>query len=89
MGLLEFIFGKKKTSAKEAKERLKMVLEYERKKLPPNFPELLREDLITIFRKYPQFDVDNIEVELKTAELNGSNFEQLWISIPFKEMERV
>lgn len=88
MGLLDIFFGKKKTSAQEAKNRIKMVLEYERKQLPPNFADLLKEDLITIFSKYPQFDVDNIEVEIHKAEYEDGNFEQLWISIPFKEFER-
>ena len=84
MGLLGFLFGRKKeTSANEAKKRLMMVLEYERKNLPPNFAELLKQDLISVFSKYPQFDVGNIEVEIKkNAEFST---EELWISIPFKD----
>ena len=85
MGLLELLFGKRETSAQKAKKRLSMVLEYERRKLPPNFPELLKRDLVALFRKYPQFDVENIEVELKSNIENGTLLEQLWISIPFKE----
>jgi len=84
MSFLDFLFGRKKdTSAQEAKKRLMMVLEYERRKLPPNFAELLKEDLITVFSKYPQFDVSNIEVEIKKGEHIST--EELWISIPFKE----
>jgi cell division topological specificity factor len=88
MGILDFLFRRRKKdgSAKKAKERLMMVLEYERKKLPPNFAELLREDLIKVFSKYPQFDVEAIEVEIKKNE--EQNTEELWIAIPFKE-ERV
>ena len=84
MGLLGFLFGKKKeTSANEAKKRLMMVLEYERKALPPNFAELLKQDLISVFSKYPQFDVEHIDVEIKkNAEFST---EELWISIPFRD----
>ena len=85
MGLLELLFGKRETSAQKAKKRLSMVLEYERRKLPPNFPDLLKRDLVEIFRKYPQFDVEHIEVELKRSTDKGTLLEQLWISIPFKE----
>jgi cell division topological specificity factor len=87
MGLLDIFFGKRKSSATEAKKRLTMVLEYERKQLPPNFAELLKQDLVSIFSKYPQFDVDNIEVELRKEDGTLST-EQLWISIPFKESRR-
>ncbi|MEO2153652.1 MAG: cell division topological specificity factor MinE [Aquificae bacterium] len=83
MGILDFLFGKRSSSAKEAKKRLMMVLEYERKKLPPNFAELLKKDLIEVFSKYPQFDVSNIEVEIKKNPQH--NTEELWIAIPFKE----
>jgi len=83
MGILSWLFGsREESSAKKAKERLMMVLEYERKKLPPNFPELLKQDLIQVFSKYNQFDVENIEVEIR-REPNNS-FEELWILIPFK-----
>jgi cell division topological specificity factor len=83
MGIFDFLFGKKRSSAKEAKKRLMMVLEYERKKLPPNFAEKLKDDLIEVFSKYPQFAVDRIEVEIKrNIEYNT---EELWISIPFKD----
>jgi cell division topological specificity factor len=58
-----------------------MVLEYERKKLPPNFAELLKQDLIEVFSKYEQFDTSNIEVNVKKEQ----NTEELWISIPFRQ----
>lgn len=66
-------------SANKAKERLMMVLSYERKGLPPNFADILKADLISVFSKYPQFDSNNIEVEMKTE----NDRDELWISIPF------
>lgn len=77
MSIIDFFRGKK--SSEVAKERLMMVLSYERKGLPPNFAERLREDLVKIFKQYPQFDASKIEVELK----KGNSLEELWISIPF------
>jgi len=85
MGFLDFLFGRKKeNSAKEAKKRLILILSYERKKLPTNFAAYLKEDLIKVFKKYPQFDVEKINVEL-VEDPNNANFEQILISIPFKE----
>ena len=85
MGIFDFFFGKRKGSAEEAKRRLNIILEYERKKLPPNFPQMLKKDLVEVFKKYPQFDVENIEVELPSSTSSGSVLEQLRISIPFRE----
>ncbi len=88
MGLFDFLFGKKKkTSAEEAKERLIVLLRYERKKLPTDFRVRLKEDLVEVFKKYPQFDVDKIRVDL-VEEQSNENFEQLVISIPFKEEKK-
>ncbi len=87
MGILDFICKKnrrKLSSAEEAKKRLSVLLEYERMKLPTNFPELLKKDLVTLFRKYPQFDTQRIEVKIQRNRQQGVELEQLWISIPFK-----
>ncbi len=65
-----------------AKQRLMLVLSYERQGLPPSMVEKLKEDLIDLFSKYPQFDASGIDVLLRR---NEDNREELWISIPFKE----
>jgi len=79
--ILDFLFGNNK-SKDEAKRRLTLVLAYERKGLPPNFVERLKEELVYIFSKYSQFDVSRIEVDIKKE---NNDFEELWISIPFKQ----
>jgi cell division topological specificity factor len=79
--ILDFSFGNSK-SKDEAKRRLTLVLAYERKGLPPNFVERLKEELVYIFSKYSQFDVSRIEVDIKKE---NNDFEELWISIPFKQ----
>ncbi|NPB05355.1 MAG: cell division topological specificity factor MinE [Aquificae bacterium] len=83
MGIFDFFFRRRGGSAKEAKERLMVVLGYDRKKLPPNFAERLKEDLIKVFSQYEQFDIRSIEVEMK--ESADGKMAELWISIPFKE----
>jgi cell division topological specificity factor len=52
-----FGFLKRGRSASVAKERLMMVLSYERKGLPTNFRDQLQRDLIQLFEKYPQFNI--------------------------------
>ncbi|HHG75335.1 MAG TPA: cell division topological specificity factor MinE [Persephonella sp.] len=79
-----FDLFKRKKSSEVAKKRLMMVLSYERQGLPPNFADILQEDLIQVFSKYPQFDSKSIEVELK----NDGEVDQLWISIPFAKGRR-
>ncbi len=69
-------------SKEEAKKRLTLVLSYERKGLPPNFVDRLRDDLISVFSKYPQFEVKRIEVDIRREK---EDFDELWISIPFKQ----
>ncbi|MEJ7621167.1 MAG: cell division topological specificity factor MinE, partial [Aquificaceae bacterium] len=61
---------------------LTLVLSYERKGLPPNFIDILKEDLISMFSKYEHFEIEKIEVDIKRGE---NDFDELWISIPFKQ----
>ena len=77
----DFLFGRS-NSKDEAKKRLTLVLSYERRGLPPNFVEKLRDELVYFFSKYSQFDIDKIEVDIKRER---ENFDELWISIPFKQ----
>ena len=74
-----FGFFRRKKSASVAKERLRMVLSFERKDLPPNFTEEIQNDLINLFQKYPQFNLSNIEINVKA----GHQRDELSISIPF------
>lgn len=74
-----FGFFRRKRSANVAKERLRMVLSYERKDLPPNFTDKIQSDLINLFQKYPQFNLTDIEINVK----EGNQRDELYISIPF------
>lgn len=74
-----FEFFRRKKSASLAKERLRMVLSYERKDLPTNFTDMLQKDLIEVFGKYPQFNLSDIEINVN----EGNKRDELSISIPF------
>lgn len=76
------LFFNRGKSKEEAKKRLTLVLSYERRGLPPNFADRLAEDLISIFSKYPQLDVEKIEVDIRREK---EGFDELWISVPFKQ----
>lgn len=77
----ELLFSRGK-SKDEAKKRLTLVLSYERKGLPPNFVDRLKDDLIYLFSKYPQLEVEKIEVDIRREE---EGFDELWISVPFRQ----
>lgn len=77
MGIFDFF--KKSKSSNIAKERLMMVLSYERKGLPTNFADALKDDLVDVFAKYPQLSVDEIDINFDTV----GETEQLFISVPF------
>jgi len=77
----DFIF-KGSASKDRAKKRLTLVLSYERRGLPPNFAERLKDDLVYVLSKYPQFEVSRIEVDIRRED---EDFDQLWISVPFKK----
>lgn len=77
MSILDFF--RRNKSANTAKERLKMVLTYERKDLPPSFRDQLQKDIMELFKKYPQLNATGIEIDLKSE----NEKDELYISIPF------
>lgn len=79
MSILDFF--RRNKSANTAKERLKMVLTYERKDLPPSFRDQLQQDIMELFKKYPQLNATGIEIDLKSE----NEKDELYISIPFNE----
>ena len=78
-----FKFLKTSKSKDIAKKRLQLVLSYERIGIPPNVIDKIKEDLINLFSKYPYFDAENIDVNVRRME-DGKR-EELWISIPVKD----
>jgi len=79
--LLSTIWGKRVTSKDVAKERLQVVLVYDRAKIEPQLVEKLKEDLMNTVSKYLTFDSDNIKIELSSED----NKSILRIDIPLKD----
>ena len=75
------IWGKKMSSKEIAKERLQVILVYDRAKIEPKMIESLKEDLIKVVSKYLTFEPDNMRIELSQED----NKSILRIDIPLKE----
>jgi cell division topological specificity factor len=75
------IWGKKISSKEIAKERLQVILVYDRAKIEPKMIESLKEDLIKAVSKYLTFEPDNMRIELSQED----NKSILRIDIPLKE----
>lgn len=63
MGALDWLLGKSKPSSGEiAKERLQLVLAYDRIKISPELLQTLKDELITVISKYVEIDREGVEV---------------------------
>jgi len=78
--MLSFLKFRKK-SKDEAKKRLTFILQYERHGIPPSLIENLKKDIISVLSKYPQIDIDDINLAFK-GETEG--IAEIYISIPVK-----
>lgn len=79
--IINSLWGKKVPSKEVAKERLQVVLVYDRAKIEPKLIEQIKEDLVNIVSKYLNFDHENIKVELSNEETKSI----LRIDIPLKD----
>ncbi len=75
MSFFSDIFGKKKSSATVAKDRLTIMLAHERANCKLPYLDDLRNDLIEVIKKYT--DVD----DLKITSQNNQNIDMLEIEI--------
>lgn len=51
-------------SGKVAKDRLKIVLAYDRTDISPQLLDNLRDEIVTVLTKYMDIDTDKIEIDL-------------------------
>jgi len=72
---------KRSSSARVARERLMMVLTFERRGLPSDFADRIQKDLVSVLTKYPQLSVAGIAVDIR----RDGDRDQLYISVPFSE----
>ncbi len=75
MTLFERMFGKKKSSADKAKDRLKLMLAYERADCALPYLDDLKRDLMQVMQKYTKVGDINIKTE------NNQNVDMLEVEI--------
>jgi cell division topological specificity factor len=76
----DFFKKNKKTSAVQAKERLRIILAHERAENKAPFLDDLRKDLIDVIAKYIDIDAQSININLQKDQ----SVEVLEINIPIK-----
>lgn len=90
MSLLDILFGKKKSTASVAKERLQIILAHERVTLgngdeskTPDWLPKLQQELMEVIAKYIKVDQDALTVNLEKRD----NLELLEINVTLPEKE--
>ncbi len=83
MSILDYLTGRgrKKTSAEQAKERLKMVLVHESGRNPSaDFLPQMREEILAVISKYVEIDQEQLQISLDRAD--GYEVLELNVVIP-------
>jgi len=63
MRILDWLFGQRRPSSREvAKERLQLVLAYDRVKISPQLLETLKDELIAVISRHVEIDREGVEV---------------------------
>ena len=66
MDFLDRVFGRKRQSANNAKQRLQLVLIHDRTALSPGELEAMKDDLIRAVSRHVEIDPDTVTIELET-----------------------
>lgn len=93
MALIDLFFGRKKTTAGIAKERLQIILAHERlvydgindHESPPSWLPELQQELVTVIAKYIKINIDDLKVTLEKRD----NLELLEINVTLPEKGEV
>jgi cell division topological specificity factor len=81
---LDRILGRERKSARQAKERLKLVLIHDRTDLPPGKLDALKDELIEVLSRYVSLDPDEVKIEMSQE----GREQRLIADIPLKTKER-
>jgi cell division topological specificity factor len=86
---LSKIFGKPKNSKDVAKDRLKMVLVYDRANVSPQFLEMLKSEIIKVISNYVDVDESALDIQLtKTRSDDGERMvPALYANIPIRSIK--
>ena len=86
MGLFDSFF-KKKNSADEAKDRLKLLLVSDRSNCSPETMELIKNDIIKVISKYMEIDAQGLEIQITQNDEEHTG-PALFANIPIREMKK-
>lgn len=86
MGLFDSFF-KKKNSADEARDRLKLLLVSDRSNCSPETMELIKNDIIKVISKYMEIDARGLDIQI-TQNDEGHSGPALFANIPIREMKK-
>lgn len=79
MNILTSLFNK--SSASQARNRLMVVCATQRQGLPPQFMEDIKGAVLDVLKRYPQFDLEDMDVNLN----RDNESDAVSISIPFSK----
>ncbi|MFD1246028.1 cell division topological specificity factor MinE [Paralysiella testudinis] len=81
MSLIEFLFGKKQTSAQTARDRLQIIIAQERvKEQAPDYLPTLQKELLEVLSKYVHVSLDDIRISQEKQD--GVDVLELNITLP-------
>jgi cell division topological specificity factor len=81
MSLLDYLRGKRKSTASVAKERLQIIISHERtQRGGPDFLGKLQQEIIDVIAKYIDIDRESVKVQLERA--GDNSVLELSVSLP-------
>ena len=81
MSLIEFLFGKKQTSAQIARDRLQIIIAQERvKDQAPDYLPTLQKELLEVLSKYVHVSLEDIRISQEKQD--GVDVLELNITLP-------
>lgn len=83
-GFLDRVFGRETSSAKQAKDRLKLVLVHDRTDLTPGMLEQLKDDLIAAISRHIEIDPNAVRIEMSQE----GREQRLIADIPLRPLAR-
>ena len=86
MGLFDSFF-KKKNSADEARDRLKLLLVSDRSNCSPETMELIKNDIIKVISKYMEIDPQGLDIQITQNDEEHSG-PALFANIPIREIKK-
>ncbi|MGQ9458772.1 MAG: cell division topological specificity factor MinE [Anaerolineae bacterium] len=85
MGFWDRLLGRGEPSSREvARERLELVLGYDRAKISPQLLETLKDELINVISQYVEIDRERVEISLTQDRRQG----RLVANIPLRSGRR-